>query len=183
MIDTQRLIIRQFVSEDWKDLYEYLSDPQVVFYEPYDVYSEDKSKSEAIKRSNDDAFWAVCLKENQKLIGNIYLSKQDFNTWELGCVFNSNYQGNGYATESAKAVVNYAIKKLNAHRIIAMCNPENEKSWKLLERLGMRKEGHLKQNIYFKTDNFNNPIWQDTYEYGILSSEWRSLTKEISYDI
>lgn len=132
MIDTQRLIIRQYIPEDWKDLYEYLSDPEVVFYEPYDVYTEDKCKSEAIRRSNDDAFWAVCLKENQKLIGNIYLSKQDFNTWELGYVFNLNYQGNGYATESAKAVVNYAIKKFNVHRIISRCNPDNKKSWKLL---------------------------------------------------
>ncbi|MEA4832477.1 hypothetical protein SDC9_74469 [bioreactor metagenome] len=172
MIETQRLFIRRFTPEDWKDLNDYLSDPKVVFYEPYDVFTEDECRNEAIKRSKDDAFWAVCLKDSKKLIGNIYLSKQDFNTWELGYVFNLKYQGNGYATESGRAIINYAIQKYNARRIIAMCNPDNERSWKLLERLNMRREGHLKQNIYFKTDGNNQPIWQDTYEYGILSSEW-----------
>lgn len=177
MIETQRLMVRRFTPEDWKDLYEYLSDPKVVFYEPYEVFTEDGCRSEAIRRSKDDAFWAVCLKENKKLIGNIYLSKQDFDTWELGYVFNSSYQGKGYANESARAVVNYAIKQFNAWRIIAMCNPTNEKSWRLLERLNMRKEGHLKQNIYFKTDDNDRPIWQDTYEYGVLSSEWITFSK------
>jgi len=176
VIETQRLMVRRFTSEDWKDLYEYLSDPKVVLYEPYEVFTEDGCKSEAIRRSKDDSFWAVCLKENKKLIGNIYLSKQDFDTWELGYVFNSNYQENGYATESTRAVVNYAIKQCNAWRIIAKCNPDNEKSWRLLERLNMRREGHLKQNIYFMTDDNDLPIWQDTYEYGILSSEWISFS-------
>jgi ribosomal-protein-alanine N-acetyltransferase len=117
------------------------------------------------------------LKGNKKLIGNIYLSKQDFDTWELGYVFNSSYQGNGYAIESARAVVNYVIKQFNAWRIIAMCNPDNKKSWRLLERVNMRREGYLKQNIYFRTDDNDRPIWQDTYEYGILSSEWITFSK------
>jgi RimJ/RimL family protein N-acetyltransferase len=174
MIETKRLIIRPFLPEDSDDLFEYLSDPQVVLYEPYEVYSKEDCKKEALRRSTNSAFLAVCLKETQKLIGNIYLSKQKFDAWELGYVFNSNYQGCGYATESAAAVVDNAIKKLNARRIVAMCNSQNTKSWKLLERLGMRREGHLKQNLYFKTDENNNPIWVDTYEYGILSAEWNA---------
>ncbi|HEX3027681.1 MAG TPA: GNAT family N-acetyltransferase, partial [Clostridia bacterium] len=91
MIETQRLTVRRFTAGDWKDLYEYLSDPKVVIFEPYEVFSEDECKREAARRSGDDAFWAVCLKQNQKLIGNIYLVKQDFDTWELGYVFNSSY--------------------------------------------------------------------------------------------
>lgn len=173
MIETHRLTIRRFLPEDWKDLYAYLSDPRVVLYEPYGVFTAEECKSEAVRRSNNDAFWAVCLKEDKKLIGNIYLSMQGFDTWELGYVFNSSYQGKGYATESTKAVVDYAIRECAARRVIAKCNPDNDKSWKLLERLNMRREGHLKQNIYFKTDHNNHPIWQDTYEYALLSSEWK----------
>lgn len=172
MLETQRLIIRTFSPEDCDDLFEYLSDPQVVFYEPYEIYSKEDCKEEALRRSTDSAFFAVCLKENQKLIGNVYFSKQDFDTWELGYVFNSGYQGSGYATESVIAVIDNAINKLNARRIVAMCNPQNVRSWKLLERIGLRREGHLIQNIYFKTDKDNNPIWLDTYEYGMLASEW-----------
>ena len=171
-MDTDRLIIRKFTPDDWPDLYEYLSQEEVVKFEPYKVFSEESSKEEAIRRSEDESYWAVCLKDNCKLIGNIYLSKQDFDTWELGYVFNKNYQGKGYATEATKSLVHDAIKNQNARRIVAMCNPLNESSWKLLERLGFRREGHLTKNIYFKKDEDGNPIWVDTYEYGILAEEW-----------
>ena len=62
----------------------------------------------------------------------------------------SRYQGNGYATEAARALVNDAFTNNNAHRVIARCNVLNTASWKLLERLGMRREGHLLQNVWFK---------------------------------
>ncbi len=92
-IITDRLIIRRFEQNDWQDLYEYLSDKEVVAFEPYDIYSKNQAKEEAIRRSNNEAFYAVCLKENGKLIGNLYLGKEDFSTWELGYVFNRKYQG------------------------------------------------------------------------------------------
>lgn len=50
------------------------------------------------------------------------------------------------------------IENLNVRRIIAMCNPENTPSWKLMERLQMRRKGILLKNIYFKTDKNGNPI-------------------------
>lgn len=171
LLETNRLIIRRFQEVDWKDLHEYLSDEEVVFWEPYGVYTEEESKKEAVGRANSDIFWAVCLKDSNKVIGNLSFQKQDFDTYEIGYVFNKKYQKQGFATESAKAIINYAIKELNARRIIAMCSPKNDSSWKLLERLKMRREGHLLQNVYFKTDERNKPIWLDTYEYAILASE------------
>ena len=59
-----------------------------------------------------------------------------------------------------------------------MCNPLNKPSWKLLERLGFRREGHLIKNIYFKKDSLGDPIWSDTYEYGILAEEWKTVTNK-----
>lgn len=171
-METKRLIIRKFAPDDWQDLYEYLSQEAVVKFEPYETLTKEASKQEATKRSKDDKFWAVCLKDSKKLIGNITLSKQDFGTWELGYVFNQKYQGMGYATESAEFLINDIFKNRNARRVTAMCNPLNESSWRLLERLGFRREGHLIKNIYFKKDKNDNPIWADTYEYGILNSEW-----------
>jgi RimJ/RimL family protein N-acetyltransferase len=173
LITTERLIIRRFIPEDWQDLYEYLSNEKVVFFEPYDIFSEDACKNEAVNRANNEDFWAVCLKNN-KLIGNLYLGKQEFNTWELGYVFNERFHNNGYATESAKAIIHYAFNELGARRIVAMCNPLNTSSWKLLERLNMRREGHLLKSIYFKMDENNQPIWLDTYEYAILQDEWKN---------
>lgn len=180
-IETIRLILRRFKWDDWKDLYEYLSKEEVVRYEPYGTLSKEDCRNEALKRSQQDCFWAVCLKENNKLIGNVYFKQQDpkeLMTWELGYVFNPQYYGQGYATESCMKVIDYAIQNLNVRRIIAMCNPENKSSWKLLERLKMRREGHLIKNIYFKCDEQGKPVWNDTYEYAVLSEEWHRDTIE-----
>lgn len=174
-LNTERLIIRRFEAEDWQDMLVYLSDPEVVKYEPYEVYTESECIQEALNRSIDEAFWAVCLKQNNKVIGNLYFNPQSFDAWELGYVFNRNYQGQGYASEAAHAMLAYGFHDLEARRIVAMCNPKNEPSWRLLERIGMRREGHLLENIFFKRDSHMQPIWVDTYEYGLLRSEWLNI--------
>jgi RimJ/RimL family protein N-acetyltransferase len=173
MFETKRLTIRKFEKSDWQDLHEYLSDPEIVKFEPYGTLSEEECRSEAAKRAKSQDFWAVCFRGGRKVIGNIYISERDFFTWELGYVLNQTYQKNGYATEAAWTLVDYVFKKRHAHKVIALCNPLNANSWRLLERLGMRREGHLRQNVYFKFDQFRRPIWMDTFEYGVLASEWR----------
>lgn len=180
LMETERLFIRNFKADDWKDLYEYLSQESVVKYEPYYIYNEEECKQEALRRSKQTAFWAVCLKENNKLIGNVYFQQQEpkeFLTWEIGYVFNPAYYGKGYATESCRKILDYGFKQLDARRIIAMCNPKNATSWNLLERLKMRREGHLLKNIFFKYNEERKPIWNDTYEYALLSDEWSNFPK------
>jgi RimJ/RimL family protein N-acetyltransferase len=174
LLETSRLLLRRFRAGDWEDLHEYLSDAEVVLYEPYCVFSPEESRSEAVRRAGDRDYWAVCLKDGGKLIGNLYLARQEFETFELGFVFNKKYQGQGYVTESAGALVGYAFKDLEARRVIAMCNPINIKSWHVLERLGMRREGHMRRNVYFKTDPSGRPVWVDTYLYAILEDEWQA---------
>lgn len=171
-IITERLIIRRFERNDWEELYDYLSDEEVVKFEPYSTYTMEMAKEEAIRRSEKKEFFAVCLKENNKLIGNLYFLKGKFDTWELGYVFNRTYQSKGYATESAKALIEKAFDEWDARRIIAKCSPKNNPSWRLMERLKMRREGLLLQNVYFKTNHEGKPIWLDTYEYALLKSEW-----------
>ncbi len=172
---TDRLIIRRFREEDGADLHQYLSDERVVKYEPYEVYTEEKSRQEAKDRAQMEYFWAVCLKDTGKLIGNIYFNQngpKEFNTYEMGYVFNANYWGNGYATEACRAFLSYAFQTLHAHRVTAECNPLNENSWKLLERLNMRREALMLKNIFFKKDENGNAIWCDTYVYSMLDSEF-----------
>ena len=179
-IETQRLMIRRFSPEDAGDLYDYLSQEAVVEYESYGVFSRSAAAAEAKRRAEDSAFLAVCLKDGGKVIGNLYfaqLAPERILSWELGYVFNSDYWGRGYAAEACRAIIEYAFHTLSAHRIIAMCNPKNFSSWKLLERLHFRREGHLIKNMYFKNDRDGNPIWSDTYEYALLADEY--ITREI----
>ena len=176
-LESERLLLRRFQPDDWPDLHEYLSQEETVKYEPYGVFSEESSQEEATQRAQNNDFWAVSLKSNGKLIGNLYAAKRDFDTWELGYVFNAKYHGAGYATEAARALVDMLFRSQGAHRVAAMCNPENERSWKLLERLGFRREGYLLQNVCFKKDEAGRPIWTDTLEYGMLASEWLKRIK------
>ncbi|MBK1812846.1 GNAT family N-acetyltransferase [Clostridium sp. YIM B02505] len=171
-LSTERLIIRRFSENDGEDLYEYFSNPKVLEFEPYKPFTRDEAYKEAKRREGDENFLAVCLKSG-KLIGNLYFSKGDFETWEVGYVFNESYWGNGYASESLLALMKYAFLSLNVRRIIANCDPKNIPSWKLLERVGMRREGNLLQNVFFFKDEEGNPIWKDTYEYGILKTEYK----------
>jgi RimJ/RimL family protein N-acetyltransferase len=175
IIETERLKLRKFVDNDWRDLYEYLSKETVVKYEPYDVFTEETCKIEAIDRSKNDAFWAVCLKRNDKVIGNVVFKqkepKKDL-TWEIGFVFNPEFYGNGYAMESCKAVINFGFDQLKVRKVIAMCDPENVSSWKLLERLKMRRQGYKRNSNFSLNDEDAEPNLKDSYEYVILREEW-----------
>ncbi len=165
--ETERLILRRYTESDLNDLYEYLSNPQVVAYEPYKPMTLEEVKGNLEWRISTDEMIAVELKSSGKMIGNVYLGKRDFEALEIGYVFNADYWGKGYAKESCKALIESAFSK-GIHRIFAECDPENPNSWKLLEALGFEREAHLKQNVYFWKDENDNPIWKDTYVYAVL---------------
>lgn len=174
-MESNRLAYRRFSAADADDLYEYLSDPAVVAFEPYDPVTRAQAAGEAARRASDPSFWAVCLKGDGKLIGNIYLAQQApeaFGTWTLGYVFNRQHHGKGYATEAARAFLAYAFAERNAHRVVAQCNVLNRPSWRLLERLGMRREGEHRQSVFFKRNPDGTPIWHDVYSYAMLKAEW-----------
>jgi len=176
-IESERLILRKFTPEDWEDLYEYLSMSEVVLYEPYDIYSKEECVEEAKCRAEEEnnRFWAVCLKYSNKIIGHVYLAQIEpagFRTWELGYVFNPAFYGHGYATESCRRILQYGFQDQNAHRIVAGVNVKNQRSWQLLDRLSMRKEAHMLQNVFFKKTSDGEPIWNDSYRYAILSTEY-----------
>lgn len=177
-METERLILRRFQPEDWQDLHEYLSDEQVVKFEPYRPFTEEQSREEAERRAGDRCFLAVCLRETGKLIGNLYFAAQqpdEFMIWEIGYVFSRMYQGKGYATEAVNRLMEHIFEDLNAHRVEANCNPQNTPSWRLLERLHLRREGHFLQKVFFFTDDEGEPLWHDAYAYGMLRNEWLAI--------
>jgi RimJ/RimL family protein N-acetyltransferase len=177
-LETERLILRRFAPDDGADLFEYLSDEETVKYEPYGVLTLAQAQIEAARRATDEAFWAVCQKETGRLIGNVYFCRQQpeqFKTWEIGYVFNRGFTGHGYAMEAVLRVMRFGFEELGAHRIEAHCNPENERSWKLLERVHMRREGHFQKKAFFKYDASGRPLWHDAYAYGMLDEEWKGL--------
>lgn len=174
-LESERLYIRRFKADDWQDLYEYLSLQSVVQYEPYDIHTVEECKIKAQNRATNEAIWAVCLKENDKLIGNMYFNRQEpleYLTWEIGFVFNPNFSKKGYATEATRLILKYGFESLGARRIMARCNPLNNPSWQLMERVNMKREGHFRKPAFFKTDSDGKPIWHDAYQYAILDEDY-----------
>lgn len=170
MLETERLILRPFRESDLQDLYEYLSDEQTVRYEPYKPMTLVETQDNLRWRMDTEAMIAVERREDHKLIGNLYFARGEFDTAELGYVFNRRFWGKGYAGESCRALIADAFAG-GVHRIIAECDPENVNSWRLLEALGFTREAHLRQNVYFWKDEQGNPIWKGTYVYARLSTD------------
>ena len=164
VLETGRLVLRRYREGDLMDLYEYLSDPEVVAFEPYKPMGLEEVKENLKWRMSTEEMIAVELKDTGKMIGNVYLGKREFEALEIGYVFNREFWGQGYALESCRALVEWAFAN-GVHRVYAECDPENAGSWKLLERLGFEREGHLKQNVWFWKDESGKPIWKDTYLY------------------
>ena len=167
--ETERLILRRYRKEDLRDLFEYLSDYDVVKYEPYLPMNMAEAEEELNQRIASNEMIAVELKDGHKMIGNIYLGKRDFASLEIGYVFNKAYWGQGYARESCEALIEKAFSQ-GIHRIYAECDPCNPASWRLLESLGFTRDAHLRKNVYFWKDALGNPIWKDTYIYSLLNA-------------
>lgn len=169
-IDMNDLIIRNFELKDENDLCEYMLQRVNAEFEGYPDFTCQKAKNEIEFRSKSDEFYAIELKSEHKVIGNIYLGKRDFNTRELGYVLNENYQHKGYGSDACKAVIDYMFQQ-GVHRIYAECTPLNIPSWKLMEKIGMRREAFFRKNVSFHNDSNGKPIYWDTYVYALLNPE------------
>ncbi|MBQ2952521.1 MAG: GNAT family N-acetyltransferase [Clostridia bacterium] len=170
-METERLILRAFRPEDADDLYACLSREPVVRYEPYEPFTRQQAAEEAARRAGDPAFIAVVLKEIGRVIGNVWFAPGEWDAWELGYVFHDACWGRGYAAEACRAVLEDGFVHRGVRRVVAMCNPENAASWRLLERLGFIREGHLRRNVFFRRDESGAPCWQDTFVYGLLRED------------
>lgn len=173
MIETKRLIIRKHKIADWNYLHSYLSLSEIYEFEPGEPINEAQAKEITKERADGNDFFAVDLKDSGYMIGHLYFHRsdpKDFMTWELGYIFNPKFQNQGYCTEASSAIINYSFKELNAHKVVAFCNPRNTPSWKVLEKIGMEREGFFKQKAYFRRDDNGIPLWHDCYAYGILNN-------------
>ncbi len=146
---TQRLTVRKFSPDDWEDLAEILTDPEVTYFEPYETFTKEACVQEAVNFSKSDEFFAVVL--NEKVIGKIYFSDKSNGKFEIGYTFNKAFQGKGYATESVGEMIKYAFDKMGVKQIFAQIDPCNAKSVNLVERLGFLRNStncHEKHLIY-----------------------------------
>lgn len=171
-IETERLLIRPFQEKDAAGLLDYLSHPRVNCFLDEKLNTFEEAVDAAKQRSLDETQFAVCLKENDAIIGNLFAIKEEPDTYSVGWQFNEKCEGKGYAGESARALFDFLFREKNARRIYAYVEEDNVRSQKLCERLGMRNEACFIEFISFTQNPDGTSKYENTFQYAILKREW-----------
>lgn len=175
-LQTERLILREFVKSDWKAVHEYASDPEVVRFLEWGPNTSDETvafldgtlacQKEKPRRIYE---FAIVLKDTGKLIGACGLrlqGEQDREQAEMGYCYNRNYWGQGFGSEAARAVLGFAFGELKLHRVMASCDANNLGSAGVLKKAGMRQEAHFVQERKVRGE------WRDTLQFAVLKDEF-----------
>ncbi|WP_172253514.1 GNAT family N-acetyltransferase [Saccharibacillus deserti] len=171
-IRTERLILRDPVLEDWAAIHEYSSDPDVVRHSMWGPNTEEETRgyvAQMIEMRQEQPRTSyelvVTLKDGGELIGGCGIHKAGFNA-EIGYTFNPRFWGSGYASEAAFALLRMGFEELGVHRIYATCRPANEASANVMKRIGMQREGRMREHLFFKG------AFHDSELYSILRREF-----------
>lgn len=184
MLETNRLILRPFLESDAEDVFEYLNKPAVNCFACMKLDTIEDAKKEMRNRVGEtEYYFAIVLKESNKVIGEIDAfpetgePHQDENsvkdTFSPCWMLNADYTGKGYAYEAAHAFFDYLFNEKGARRIYAYTEDYNLSSQHLCERLGMRQEGFFKEFVSFVKNPDGTPRYENTYQYAILKKEWK----------
>ena len=175
-LTSPRLTLREFTVDDHEAVYSYASDPDVLKYIPWDIFTvEDAHNSIQRKIAGQNATprftYELAIIFNDTLIGECYLSMTDYKEADLGFCIHKDYWGRGIATELTEMLLKFGFMDLDLHRIIATCDPRNKASSRVLEKGGLKLEGHLREHKRMRG------TWRDSLFYAILDHEWRELSK------
>jgi RimJ/RimL family protein N-acetyltransferase len=177
-IGTERLVIRNFGADDWRDLQEISAKYKASQYAQYDQEwptSSDKVKGMVEWFAQGDRFLAVCLETTNKVIGLISLNPkqdQEGRVFGLGYVLNSDHLRQGYGTESCRAAVDFAFGELEADRVIVNTALANEPSCRLVKRLGFRETDRGTGS--FRQTPDGKPIEFVRVSFALSREEWQA---------
>lgn len=174
---TPRTQLRRFQFRDVGDVFSYASDPEWSRYLPVPwPYSMETARqfvaSQTLQDHATHPSWAVEVAGT--VIGGINIRFQfDYRIGEMGYSIARSHWGQGFATEVAGTVMDEAFTVFaDLHKVRAMADARNIGSQRVMERLGMKREGVLRQNR-FSRGEFVDEVW-----YGLLRKEWESRQRE-----
>ncbi len=175
-LTTERLVLRRIRPDDAEIMYRYRTDPDLCCYQGWDpenieTVHEFVAEQMALAPDTPGTWFQfiICLGETGRMIGDcgITFPPDENQQAEIGYTLIPEHHGHGYATEAAGALLDYLFNDLGKHRVIASTDPRNAGSIAVLERLGMRKEAHHIESLWFKGG------WVDDLIYAVLGREWR----------
>jgi RimJ/RimL family protein N-acetyltransferase len=170
-----RLALREFAPDDWEALYAFTSRPDVSRYQAWGPNTPEDARahiSRACAAAGEEprtAFTlAVTLTETGQVVGggDLYIRSQRFRSGEIAYLIDPAYWGRGFATEVARLLLRFGFAALQLHRIAGTCDPRNVASARVLEKVGMRYEGRMRETLLIRDG------WRDSALYSILEQEW-----------
>lgn len=173
-LETPRLILREVTANDFDDIHDYATDPEVVRYMFWGPNTRRVTRSVLAGWLRDQRRWpravvnmAAQHKADGRMIGAVRFAIVDPPrlTCDFGYSFNRAYWNQGFATEAAGALIDLAFGRLGMRRVFATCDARNIGSWRVMEKLGMRREA------LFRQDTQAHDGWRDTYLYAVLADE------------
>lgn len=180
MIETKRLILRDFNERDYDFYHKIETSPFTIFHESDFVPSDEMTMQQfksilELKSDSQRKKWSfiIDLKETQQSIGRIVIWQinDEIDEWEMGWYLDQSFTGFGYMIEAASKLIDFAFLELRAHRIQALCNETNIKSENVMKRIGMKKEGTLRSIRKLKGS------WTNMHIYSILDIEHQIYEK------
>ncbi len=173
-LETERLVLRDIREDDWRALLAIESRPEQVRYQSFDAHTEDTVRAyiaRVIAGAREEprlVYDLAITRDGGELLGRAGFRRDasELRVGELWFNVAPELTGQGLATEAARAIVTFAFRELGMHRMFGDCDPRNPASARVMERLGMRREGHHVQNVFLKGE------WCDSLIYAVLASEW-----------
>ena len=170
--ETERIVLRPFEAKDAAGLFELLSHPRVHCFSADRLDSMEAAVADVARRSADPVQLAVCLKQQDEMVGLMFAAKDEPDTYGVGWHLNAKHEGKGYASEAARAFIDALFTHKGARRIYAYVEDDNLRSQNLCKRLGMRREGLFREFISFVSNADGTPKYESTYLYALLKKEW-----------
>jgi [ribosomal protein S5]-alanine N-acetyltransferase len=179
IFETEHLILRDLRLDDAQDQLEYAQDDEIAgfgLWPPQKTLQENLDDIQEVLKyyaTGTHFTWAVEHRSDRKMIGRLGLggyNPRDARA-DVGYAYNRLYWGKGYATEAARAVLQFGFDRLTLHRVGAAVLPDNFGSIRVLEKLGFQREG-VRRQAY----SLRGP-YEDLLCYSILAPEWRELNR------
>ncbi|MGD6967487.1 GNAT family N-acetyltransferase [Rossellomorea vietnamensis] len=173
-IDGERIYLKELEQSDWRGVHSYASHELSSRYQVWGPNTEEESIT-FVKLAVEDGrrkprtrfIFVIIHQGDDKVIGAVELTIKDIHNGAgaIGYIIHPDWWRNGFATEASKLLIHYGFRELKLHRIQATCNPENIASIKVLEKIGMTREGRMRDHLKMKEG------WRDSLLYSILEDD------------
>lgn len=173
-IETKRLLLRPLHADDLDAMFAYRSREDVCRYllHPPQTRIQVAARIETSRAElTDDGqvlTLAVIERETGAFVGDVVLMwhSRDHRAGEIGYVLHPDHAGKGYAAEAGAVLLRLGFDELGLHRITGRIDARNAASARVLEKLGLRREAHFRENEFLKGE------WTDEIVYATLAGEW-----------